>query len=74
MSGSPQIVERNWHDATLEYKVRELSVVTDEELTALINDTVVQGWRFDSIQFSMWEGSRRPSMAFVMFVRPRDAA
>lgn len=73
MPSSTHMVERTWHDTHLEYLVRELSVVTDEELTTLINDTVAEGWHFDSIQFAMWEGSRRPSMAFVMFVRPRTA-
>ena len=59
------------NDAKLEYKVVEVSVVTDEELERAINDAVPQGWTFDGIQFAMREASKRPSMAFVLFTRPR---
>jgi hypothetical protein len=58
-------------DAKLEYKVVEVSVVTDEELERAINDAVPQGWTLDGIQFAMREASKRPSMAFLMFTRPR---
>jgi hypothetical protein len=56
-----------------EYKVVETSVVTDEALERIINETIAQGWSLDGIQFAMRESSRRPSMAFVLFVRsPED--
>ena len=58
--------------ATLEYKVIEESVVTDENLEALLNRWVVEGWRYDGMQFAMREGSKRPAMAFVFFTRQRE--
>lgn len=51
------------------YKVVELSVVTDETLEETLNTWSAQGWRLDGIQFAMREASRRPAMAFVLFVR-----
>ncbi len=51
------------------YKVIETSVVTAEELEELINDAVGDGWVLDGIQFAMRDSSRRPSMAFILFVR-----
>ena len=59
---------------SVEFKVVETSVVTDEELERLINQAVAAGWAFDGMQFAMREGSKRPSMAFLMFTRPRGAA
>lgn len=61
----------------VEYKVIETSSVTDEEIERLLNQTVRDGgWSFDGIQFAMRDTSRRPSMAFLFFSRPRaeDAA
>ncbi|MDT8441663.1 MAG: DUF4177 domain-containing protein [Desulfuromonadales bacterium] len=54
------------------YKVVELSVVTDESLETALNETTALGWQFDSIQFVMREASRRPAMAFVLFVREQS--
>ncbi len=56
----------------LEYKVVETSTVTDEELEGIINKWVKNGWEFDGIQFVTRESSKRPSMAFIFFVRPTD--
>ncbi len=53
----------------LEYKVAETSIVTDETLGRTINEWVAQGWQFERIHFAMYEGSKRPSMAFVLFIR-----
>jgi len=50
------------------YKVVEISVVTDEELERVLNEVAADGWIFESIQFAMREASRRPSMAFLIFV------
>jgi len=58
--------------ATLEYKVIEESVVTDENLEALLNRWVAEGWRYDGMQFAMREGSKRPAMAFIFFTRQRE--
>lgn len=53
----------------IEYKVAETSIVTDETLERTINEWVAQGWQFERIQFAMYDGSKRPSMAFVLFIR-----
>ena len=52
-----------------EYKVIETSVVTDEVIEGIINDYVSKGWNFDEIKFAMREASKRPAMAFLIFVR-----
>ncbi len=53
----------------LEYKVTELSTVTDEELEEAINTTVKEGWSLDGIRFAMGDSSKRPAMAFILFTR-----
>ena len=53
----------------IEYKVMELSVVTDESIEGVLNDWTVKGWHFDSIQFVVREASKRPAMAFLLFTR-----
>ena len=56
----------------IEYKVDELSVVTDESIEDVLNRRTSEGWSFDSVQFVVRDASKRPSMAFVFFTR--DAA
>ncbi len=51
------------------YRVVETSVVTDEVLERILNQWVNQGWAFDSIHFVTRDASKRPSMAFLFFVR-----
>lgn len=53
----------------VEYKVDELSVVTDESIEAALNKRTLEGWQFDGIQFVVRDASKRPSMAFVFFIR-----
>ena len=53
----------------IEYKVIETSDVTQESLEKTLNEWTGQGWRFESLHFAMRESSRRPSMAFLFFVR-----
>ena len=53
----------------LNYKVIELSTVTEESIEETLNEWTAKGWRFDGMQFAMRESSRRPSMAFVLFTR-----
>lgn len=53
----------------LQYKFVELSVVTDETIEQCVNERVRDGWTFDGIRFVVTDASRRPSMAFVSFVR-----
>lgn len=56
----------------LEYKVLELTVVTDETIEEAMNTGIRQGWIFDSLHFAMGTGSKRPAMAFVFFTRPLE--
>lgn len=51
------------------YKVIETSEVTDESLETILNQWTQSGWRFDSLQFAMREGNRRPGMAFIFLAR-----
>lgn len=50
----------------------ETQTVTDEVLEDLINRWVARGWQLDGIRFAMSEASRRPAMAFVLFVREEE--
>ncbi|MFC1850010.1 DUF4177 domain-containing protein [candidate division CSSED10-310 bacterium] len=54
-----------------EYQVTELSIVTDETIEEALNQVTAQGWIFDSIHFVNRENSRRPSMAFLFFIREK---
>ncbi len=56
------------------YKVVEVSEVTDESLEVILNQWTQKGWRFDSLQFAMREGNRRPGMAFIFFSREDQVA
>ena len=56
----------------LEYKVVEVSVVSEDILEEVLNEWTGAGWNFDGMQFAMRESSRRPSMAFVIFTRESD--
>ncbi len=56
----------------LEYKVVEVSTVSEDILEEVLNEWTAKGWRFDGMQFAMRESSRRPSMAFVLFTREAD--
>jgi len=51
------------------YKVVETSDVTDASLEQILNEWTAQDWKLESIHFAMRESSRRPSMAFLLFVR-----
>ena len=53
----------------LQYKVVELSTVSEETIEEALNHWTAQGWSFDTMQFAMRESSRRPAMAFVTFTR-----
>ena len=58
----------------IQYKFVELSIVTDETIEAAVNAWVAKGWQLEGIRFVTTEASRRPSMAFVSFVRDADPA
>lgn len=53
----------------LQYKVVELSNVTEEAIEEALNEKVAQGWQYDGMQFAMRESSKRPAMAFLLFTR-----
>jgi hypothetical protein len=53
----------------IRYKFVELSVVTDESLETAVNEWVGKGWQLEGIRFVTTENTRRPTMAFVSFVR-----
>ena len=55
--------------AALRYKFVELPVVTDESIERTVNEWVARGWQLEGIRFVVTEASRRPSMAFVSFIR-----
>ena len=54
------------------YKVVELGTVTDETIEEILNEWTAKGWHFDGMQFAVRESSRRPSMAFVVFIREQS--
>ena len=58
----------------LQYKVVELSNVTEEAIEEALNEKVAQDWQFDGMQFAMRESSKRPAMAFLLFTREEDKA
>ena len=53
----------------LEYKVVEVSTVSEEELEEAINEKVKDGWDLDGINFAMRDSSKRPAMAFILFTK-----
>ena len=55
-----------------EYRVVETQVVTDETLTRILNEETKKGWVFDGLTFVPNDASKRPKMAFVIFVRESD--
>ncbi|MGE5189286.1 MAG: DUF4177 domain-containing protein [Gemmatimonadota bacterium] len=51
------------------FKVVELADVVDREIERVLNRWTDEGYRFESIHFVTQPGSRRPSMAFLVFRR-----
>lgn len=51
------------------YKVVEIVDVTDVTIEEALNRWSGKGYRMESVQFVTQTGSRRPSMAFLVFVR-----
>jgi len=58
----------------VEYKVVELTHVSDVEIEKALNEWTAQGWTFDNMQFAMRDSSKRPAMAFLAFTRVTDTA
>ncbi len=53
------------------YKVVEVSPVSEESLEAALNRWAGEGWSFESLHFVAREGSHRPALAYLFFVRRR---
>ena len=56
----------------MQYKVVETSQVTEDSLEEILNQWTAKGWRYDGMQFVVKESARRPSMAFILFVRGEE--
>ena len=59
--------------AELQFKVVELSDVSDLEIEKALNEMTAEGWKFDTMHFAMRESSKRPAMAFLIFTRSDGA-
>ena len=57
------------YNAAMNYKVVEISTVTDEELERTLNEWTAKGYVFESIQFVTSAASKRPTMAFLFFTK-----
>ena len=53
------------------YKVVEVSPVSEETLEDALNRWSAEGWGFESLHFVSREGSHRPALAYLFFVRSR---
>ena len=56
------------------YGVVEVSPVGEETLERALNERAADGWAFESVHFVMREGSHRPALAYLFFVRGRPPA
>ncbi len=55
------------------YRVVEVSPVADETLERALNECAAEGWGFESVHFVTREGSHRPALAYLFFVRRASA-
>jgi hypothetical protein len=51
------------------FKVVEVSPVSEDTLERALNDWTREGWSFQSLHFVGREGSHRPALAYLFFVR-----
>lgn len=51
------------------FKVVEVSPVGEETLERALNDWTREGWSFQSLHFVSRDGSHRPALAYLFFVR-----
>jgi hypothetical protein len=51
------------------YKVVEVSPVSEETLEEALNHWSKEGFGFESVHFVAREGSHRPALAYLFFVR-----
>lgn len=52
------------------YKVVELTTVTDESIQDTLNTWTQDGYTLQGMHFAMRESSKRPAMAFLIFIKP----
>jgi hypothetical protein len=57
-----------------DYKVVEITDVSDQEIESALNRVAGEGHRFESIHFVTQPGNRRPAMAFLFFTRVGNLA
>ncbi len=55
------------------YRVVEVSPVAEETLERALNERAAEGWGFESVHFVTREGSHRPALAYLFFVRRAPA-
>ena len=58
-------------DGAASYKVIEVSPVGEETLERALNERTAEGWTIESVHFVTREGSHRPALAYLFFVRGR---
>ncbi len=58
-------------DGAASYKVVEVSPVGEETLERALNERTAEGWTIESVHFVTREGSHRPALAYLFFVRGR---
>ena len=56
------------------YRVVEVSPVSEETLERALNERTAEGWALESVHFVAREGSHRPALAYLFFVRGRPPA
>ncbi len=61
-------------EGTPTYRVIEVSPVGEETLERALNERAAEGWSVESVHFVMRDGSHRPALAYLFFVRGRPPA
>jgi hypothetical protein len=59
-------------DPAPSYKVVEVSPVGEDTLERALNDWTREGWSIESVHFVARDGSHRPALAYLFFVRGRS--
>ncbi len=56
------------------YRVVEVSPVGEDTLERALNERAAEGWAIESVHFVTRDGSHRPALAYLFFVRGRPPA
>lgn len=56
------------------FKVVEVAPVHEESLEEVLNRLAPEGWELDRVEFVQPPGVRRPSLAYLFFVRDEGGA